>query len=186
MEESELAAHAREGRLDALYEHSFAHPVRGYKWLLYAMDLGNESAEELLGDVEEHVDAFHLGEGYSELEAHLSLAGEYLRAAHGIAFDFAVACRHLDEYLMGITGMVMEEDAVRASTLEEFSEGLDDEHQAKLEEFFDEVPFRQVAWRVERITRLRRFNAPAAILANECERLRESVELVTKLVGSSE
>lgn len=182
MEESELASYAREGHLDALYEYSFEHPVRGYKWLLYAMDLGNEEAEERLGDVEEHVDAFHHGEGYSELEAHLSLAGEYLRGTHGVPFDFAVACRHLDEYLLGITGMVMEEDAIRASTLKELSEGLDEEHHAKLEAFFDEVPFRQVAWRVERISRLRRFNAPQAILANECERLRESVEVVTTLV----
>lgn len=182
MEESKLAAHAREDRLDALYEHSFEQPVVGYKWLLYAMDLGSADAEDVLGDVEEHVDAFHHGEGYSELEAHLSLAGEYLRAAHGIAFDFAAACRHLDEYLMGITGMVMEEDAVRASTLEELSEGLDEAHRSKLEDFFEEVPFRQVAWRVERIVRLRRFNAPKVILANECTRLRESVEFVAKLV----
>lgn len=186
MDDDQCAELARAGDVDALYDLSATDPYRAYTWLLYAEDLGFEdSAGSRMSDVEEHRDEFHYDEGYAVGVAHRELACAYLHALHGVPHDFRRGCEHLDAYLLATVGLIEDEAQVRADTIDELARGLDESLQAKLFAFAAHLPFRLVKYRVDRIERLYELKAPVNITQNEVKLLRESVDVVARLIDPS-
>ena len=183
MEDDQLAELARAADLDALYAHSAAHPQSAYTWLLYALDLGHDDAEDVIADVEEHRDAFRHDDGFVVACAHRDLARAYLHAQHGVPHDFERAGEHLDVFLLYTFGSLENDDEVRAQTIAELAVGLNESVAAKLRAFAGKLPFRLVKHRVDRIERLHELRAPAVIVQNEVKQLRASVDAVERLIG---
>ncbi len=185
MDEDQCAELARAGDVDALYDVSATHPHRAYTWLLYAEDLGHESAGDVMSDVHEHRDEFHYEYEYAVGVAHRELARAYLHALHGVAHDFDRACRHLDEFLLMTFGTLENDAEVRAETIAEFVVGLETPMAGQLQTFAAHLPFRLVKHRVDRIERLHELKAPVNITQNEVRLLRESVDVVARLIDPS-
>lgn len=174
MTDAELAELARSGELDALAAHAAIDPHAAYKWLLYADDLGREEAGDRLSDLDEHYDVFHYDEGYVVGTVHLALTGEYLRGTH-VEPDFALACKHLDEFFFG-TFCVQDDESVRRDAVDELARDVDEPTRAHLHAFVDRLPFRVIGYRVGRVQRLHELRAPKVIVDNELELLRQSVD----------
>lgn len=174
MDASQLERATREGNVSALYEYALQQPIDGYAWLLIALDLGHERAEDALGDVYEHTDAFRYDDEHSVPLAHLEAARHYFVGR--FAGDFEQGATHLDEFLMGTFDSVENAEQVQREAVDEIARGLDADDAERLAAFFSEAPFRRVSWLCDRLLRLKTLGAPAVVCQSQLEALKRAVE----------
>lgn len=174
MDASQLERATREGNVSVLYEYAHQQPIDGYAWLLIALDLGHEGAEDALGDVYEHTDAFRYDDEHSVPLAHLEAARRYFVGP--FAGDFEQGAMHLDEFLMGTFDSVEDADRVQREAVDEIAQGLRAEDAKRLSAFFSEAPFRRVPWLCDRLLRLKTLGAPTVVCRSQLEALKRAVE----------